>query len=302
VSTDEEELDEVACDHCGGAACIPLFPQAKQSHPPIVRCTGCGLCYLRRRLAPEALRSLYDADYFRSADSGAKGYDDYLADRVDILKTFHRRLSRIEKLTGGPGGVLLDVGCAAGFCLEAARERGWTPRGIEISEFAADAARSRGLEVTTGEFLPLTEELLHASLAVLTMWDYIEHVREPGAEIRRAHELLGPGGIFALATPDIGSLPARIFGAKWMGIKPEEHLTYFDRGSLRRYLEGAGFTIEEMRSTGKIVTLGFFARRVAFYSPRLGRLLTALLTTLRLDGRSLYVNPLDIVLVLARKS
>ena len=50
-----------------------------------------------------------------------------------------------------PGGRLLDVGCAAGFFLEAASQH-YAVTGVEVSEFAAQYAREEfGHRVFTGE-------------------------------------------------------------------------------------------------------------------------------------------------------
>lgn len=300
-----DSLETVACDYCGHGEADLLFGRAagdEATELPIVRCTRCGLCYLKKRLRPDALKALYGEHYFNSDDSGSKGYDHYLSDRPEILKTFGRRLGLIEKLRRGHVGRVLDVGCAAGFFLEAAKSRGWDAEGIEISEYAANVARKRGLSVASGEFLPCSKGLESGSFDAITMWDYIEHVREPGAEIRRVSELLVPGGIFALATPDVGSLPARIFRSRWMGIKPEEHLYYFDRPSILRYLEDHGMRAEVVRSTGKYVSLQFFAQRVGFYSQWLEKVISLGLRATGLGPRTLYVNPFDIMIVVARKS
>jgi predicted TPR repeat methyltransferase len=45
-----------------------------------------------------------------------------------------------------PGGVgLVDVGCASGYVLDAARDRGWAAVGVDVSEAALKRAARRGL-------------------------------------------------------------------------------------------------------------------------------------------------------------
>ncbi len=305
VNPENPPLETVTCDYCGASEANRIYPQKEDRNgipiPPIVRCKKCGLCYLSPRLPREALEALYTEQYFHSTDSGAKGYDDYLSDREDILKTFHRRLKAIEKSRGGSKGKLLDVGCAAGFCLEAAGKRGWEAQGIEISDYAASEAKKRGLTVQVGEFLPMAQNFERESLDAITMWDYIEHVRAPGREIRRAAELLKKGGILALATPNVASLPARFFGPGWMGIKAEEHLYYFDMDTMTRYANDAGLTTIYRKHGGKYVSLSFFVQRVGFYSRFVMNALNLPLRLLRLGSVSLYVNPYDIMIVMAQK-
>lgn len=301
----ESRLEQVACDFCGSARSAPVFHRSRSfaRHAPfvIVECADCGLRYVSPRLRAEALAELYSESYFRSDDSGRIGYDDYLASRPLLIPTFRDRMALLRRLLGRPGGRLLDVGCASGFGLEAAAEAGFEPLGIELSPFAGAAARARGLAVREGEFLPCAADLPDAHFACVTMWDYLEHVRSPNAEIARAARLLEPGGVFAIATPDVGSIPARLFRARWMGIKPDEHLYYFRRRDLRRALARAGLEVAYEGWAGKHVSLDLFARRLGFYFPILGRAVSAPLRALGLEGRAVYVNPFDILLIVARK-
>jgi SAM-dependent methyltransferase len=299
------QLETIACDYCGTSDADLIFQKGEDKMgnpvPPILRCKKCRLCYLSPRPTKDALEALYTEQYFHSTDSGAKGYNDYIADRDDIKKTFHRRLKAIEKFRGKPLQDLLDVGCAAGFCLEAATDLGWTPQGIEISEYAASEAKKRGFEVRVGEFLPEARHWEPESFDVITMWDYIEHVRSPGEEIRRAAELLKKGGVLAIATPNIASLPARFFGPGWMGIKAEEHLYYFDMDTLTRYATDAGLKSVYRKHGGKYVSLLFLIQRVGFYSRFLMKVLGIPVRLLGLGSVSLYVNSYDIMIVMARK-
>ncbi len=72
---------------------------------------------------------------------------------------------------------MLDIGCAAGFSLIAARERGWEAEGIECSEFCVQYARSRGLTVHQGSLHDYPGK--NESMDAITMWDYLEHSPDP---------------------------------------------------------------------------------------------------------------------------
>jgi len=266
----------------------------------IVRCPECGL--IRNRHLPkfERLKQIYTESYFRSTDSGSLGYDDYIADRAKITRTFQRRLREIERWIGHKGK-LLDVGCATGFSLEVAIERGWEAFGIELSEFACRFARDNlQIKIHCGSMADA--QLEPAGFDAITMWDYIEHCLDPLRELQLANKALKPGGLIALTTPDIASWPARISGARWMGIKDEEHLYYFTPVTMKRLLHQTGFQPERLEHVGKYVDVGFFVKRAGLYSSSVEGMLKRAAHLFRLANRVLYVNPFDIMLVYGKKT
>ena len=266
----------------------------------MIECDECGLVRVDAIPGREQLRRLYSESYFRSTDSGALGYDDYIADRKKISKTFQERMREIERWTGHKGR-LLDVGCAAGFSLEVARERGWDVHGIEISEFACNFARSTlGVSVSCGSLEEA--DLGSKTFDVVTMWDYIEHCPDPAKELALANQLMKTGGLLALTTPDIRSLPARMWGANWMGIKQGEHLFYFSPETIRRLLRRFGFEAVRLKHVGKYVDVAFFIKRTRLYSMAIERLLGRAAGLLHVADRVVYVNPFDIMLVYGRKT
>jgi 2-polyprenyl-3-methyl-5-hydroxy-6-metoxy-1,4-benzoquinol methylase len=282
------------CNLCGSAASVPLHQKLG-----IIKCADCGLARADHVPPGEELQKLYSEQYFRSSDSGALGYDDYAADRANIAKTFGKRMAEIERWTGRKGR-LLDVGCAMGFSLEAARGRGWEPHGVEISEYACEyARRDLGIEVFHGR---LGEAEFEAEyFDVITMWDYIEHSSDPAGELRRASSLLKKGGLLVLTTPNIGSLPARIWGPRWMGIKQDEHLFYFTPESIGEFLSKCGLKTVRLKHVGKYIDIDFFIQRTGLYSKMVERGLGKLAGALRIGESSLYVNPFDIMMVYAKK-
>jgi 2-polyprenyl-3-methyl-5-hydroxy-6-metoxy-1,4-benzoquinol methylase len=266
----------------------------------IIKCSGCGLVRVDEIPDRERLEHLYSESYFRSSDSGALGYDDYLADRAKISRTFHRRMREIEQWTGSTGR-LLDVGCAAGFSLDVAKKRGWEVEGIEISEFACELGhRELGIDIHCGS---LDEaDFGSESFDVITMWDYIEHVPDPRRDVAMANRLLKADGLLALSTPDISSLPARISGSRWMGIKHEEHLFYFSRNTIQKLLRICGFEPVRVEHVGKYIDVRFFSKRIGLYSGMLQRLIERMVNLVGIGDRVFYVNPFDIMLVYGKKT
>jgi len=60
----------------------------------------------------------------------------------------------------------------------------------------------------------------------VTLSEVIEHVPNPAEYVRRAGEVVRPGGLVYLTTPNVASLDRFLLGKGWKIIHPE-HLTYF---------------------------------------------------------------------------
>jgi 2-polyprenyl-3-methyl-5-hydroxy-6-metoxy-1,4-benzoquinol methylase len=290
------ERKVIPCNLCGRMDTQPFCPENGRS---LVQCQHCGLVYVSPRPDAHELYALYGESYFHNDDSGTVGYTNYIRDEANIRKTFQRRLKRVERFA--QPGRLLDVGCAAGFFLSEAQARGWEPHGLDVSSFAAHYTRDRfGIPAQQGSLLDL--DYPDASFDLVTMWDVIEHVPDPAAHVDRIARLLPPGGHFALATPDVASLPAKLTGKRWVGYKlQEEHVYYFSAATLTAMLDKAGFDVVDTWHVGKYVTLSLFFNRLGMYSSILGGIGRWAERTFRLSEHSVYVNPLDIVALTARK-
>ena len=108
-----------------------------------------------------------------------------------------RRVARLI----GPRGRVLDVGCGAGGALNALAGVGeWDVCGLELDAEAARQAVRRGSTCGRATWsTPTSPE----SFDLIRMGHVIEHVRDPIATLRRAWELLRPGGILFGETPNI---------------------------------------------------------------------------------------------------
>ena len=171
--------------------------------------------------------------------------DDYAGYRSD--ETFVANCKRVieEEFLGriSPPARILDVGCGSGDFMTTAREFGYEVQGIDVSEAAAKKCRDRGLKAAAGDFL--TEEF-GGKFDLITFWDVVEHLREPGASLKRAHELLNPGGFVFAKVPAFGTLTVRICNAvpRTSGglLGAPDHVQYFSRETLGRLFEDHRFT------------------------------------------------------------
>lgn len=266
------------------------------------RCTQCGLIFSDWRLTHAELESLY------------RRMQDQLYDREDRCRrlTFQRGLALIEQHHGGgrgfadaanpprpkSSGKLLDVGCATGIFLDEAAARGWQVAGVDLSHWAVKQARGRGLHhVHECDLYALPEV---GPIDCVTMLDYIEHDPNPVRLVERVSQLLEPGGLLYITSPDIGGWAARLLGARWWGINPL-HLYYFSRPCIARLLENHGFQIVVARSYTRVFTLGYWASRLEHFHPIFGRGGEALARAVGLAGLRIPLNLGDMMEVLARR-
>jgi 2-polyprenyl-3-methyl-5-hydroxy-6-metoxy-1,4-benzoquinol methylase len=233
-------LIQVSCDMCGASSSDFLF---KKNGLTGVRCAACGLVYINPRPTDEFLKSdIYNEGYF-NAEKGYGIEDLHGKGREEALKRSDALFNEIEK-SASPGAVL-DIGCAAGFFLETARRRGWSPQGVEISDYAACHARDNlSLDVSTGDFVTL--ELPTDKFDLVLMMDVIEHLTSPKKGLQKVNNVLKSGGLLVIETPNFDSAPAKVLGVEWGLIAPEHHLFYFTPTTLKKMLEATGFEIVSM--------------------------------------------------------
>jgi SAM-dependent methyltransferase len=182
-------------------------------------------------------------------------YDEEAAGRG---RNFSKILATLERLGQGRGR-LFDVGAATGILLGLARARGWAVDGVEPSAWAVRLAKSKyGLDIRPGDFE--SAPLPAAAFEAVTMIDVVEHTARPAAAVRRAREILVPGGLLCVVTPDFGSLAARLAGRRWWHLRPG-HLSYFNLRSLTALLEGAGFRVVRRRRYAWTFSLHYLITR-----------------------------------------
>jgi len=216
------------------------------------RCPDCGHIFANPCPSPDYIFSLY-------GQVEDPLYEEEAAGRA---RNFRPILDTLQKLVPA-GGRLFDVGAATGILLDLARRRGFAPDGVEPSAWAVRvAAEKYRLALRRGAFE--TAALIPGSCAVVTMIDFIEHTPVPLAAVEKANQILRPGGILSLVTPDIHSLAARIAGRRWWHYRPA-HLAFFSCSSLQALLGRSGFSIiHERRYAWTFSAHYLLSRKTAF--------------------------------------
>lgn len=222
-------------------------------------CGACELEFIYPQPTPEEIASLYDQSYYDSW--GLNGHED----ATELMKhdTFNHKLDTIETFMPGKGDIL-DIGCATGFFLDAARQRGWNPYGVELSEYSSGIARQKiGTDrIITGR----VEEAAFndAVFDAIIMTDVIEHVSDVHSFLREVTRILKPGGIISITTPNPAGLSCRLLGRNWPHYKLE-HLMYYTPGALELLLEPMGYNRLHLSAATKTLTLAYLELQMRTY-------------------------------------
>jgi 2-polyprenyl-3-methyl-5-hydroxy-6-metoxy-1,4-benzoquinol methylase len=280
-----------SCPACGHPHAKLLFDVAPYRY---MTCSACNLAYLDPTCAPKTDIGLFEQAYFEGGAMG--GYLSYESAQSIHRRNARARLASLGRTHLGPPGRLLDVGCALGTLSDEARGLGWHAQGIELSDWASTRARERlGLTVHR----TLTDLLAEhpAPFDAITFIQVLEHMPDPSKALAEARRLLAPNGVLLIETWDLGSRVSRVFGRHWQQVNAPTVRFLFDRVSLRRLLETAGFRDYVIRVVPKWVSLGHAAQTAAAkLLPGADRLVK------RLRGLSLSVPYFldDLILVVAR--
>jgi SAM-dependent methyltransferase len=238
------------CALCGAVERMHLF---EKDGYPIARCAACGLIQVDVELGRDELEAIYGEDFFTEEEL----FHDYVSQRGVRLESGRALADVLAGLV--PSGRLLDVGCAAGFFLEAA-SRHFEVTGVEFSPFAADYARKEfGLRVLNGDVTEV--DLDGEQFDVVTMWATIEHMANPFAAVKAVGELTNPGGLFVLSTGDAAGPLAKRDLPGWNLMIPPYHLFFFTPETIELLLAKAGFRVHRIIYDGVVAESGPLATK-----------------------------------------
>jgi 2-polyprenyl-3-methyl-5-hydroxy-6-metoxy-1,4-benzoquinol methylase len=231
-----------ACPVCGRSPnpAVARFPRRSY-----FRCRSCRILYLADFGGPIVS---YGESYFFEEYRRQYGRT-YLEDFNAIREAGRRRLQFLLPLLQVSAPRLLDVGCAYGPFLQAARELGVAAEGLEVSAEAVRHVREKlGFPCAQGDFLqvPLPERGYDA----VTLWYVLEHFRDAAAALTRANRLLRTGGALAFSTPSASGISARRSLNRFLKASPADHFTVWTPRLAGPLLRRFGFRLKRLRVTG----------------------------------------------------
>ncbi|WP_170941000.1 class I SAM-dependent methyltransferase [Antarctobacter heliothermus] len=143
-------------------------------------------------------------------------------------------------------GTILEVGPGGGAVLGWLIAQGHTPTAVEHSpSLSKHLATHYDITVKSGEFeaLDLGKDIFDAFCS----FHVIEHVRDPLAHLQNAFDIVRPGGMAFVATPNADSWEQRIPG----NLSPNydsAHLRVFSQASLYKLADEVGWQIEQTKT------------------------------------------------------
>lgn len=215
----------MSCPICGAESA----PDTVFAPSPLLRCRSCDFAFLPA--TPE--EGLYDERYFADYDG-----EDYLAAEPQRRFESRRRLDLLARHLPPPAR-LLEIGAAAGFFLDEARERGYEGVGLELNEeMAAHAREALGLDLRTGRIEDAGPA--EGAFDVACAFHVVEHLPAPVEAVSALRAALRPGGIVLIEVPNAGSEVARRQGSDWPALKLPHHLGQYGPRSMAALIDAAG--------------------------------------------------------------
>ena len=246
----------VFCNLCGSHSSEHLFSK-KGYH--LVRCNDCDLAYIANPPDEAGIKAIYTTEATYHDELLDSASDDHARHR----RTAQQHIAMLQYFRPTLEGLkIFDIGCSSGIFLDAARDMGMRCHGAELSpETSAFARQHYNLDVHHGDWRDAGFDA--ASFDVVTLFDVIEHLPDPLAELTAIRRLLKPGGLLLQSTPDIDGLFPRAsykLARKldyWPHPEPPHHLFQFSQATLSAMVRKAGYSVEGARHTAIDMSYNF---------------------------------------------
>jgi 2-polyprenyl-3-methyl-5-hydroxy-6-metoxy-1,4-benzoquinol methylase len=227
-----KNLCKIVCPICNSGKVFNYF----KDEPNLKECKDCKIVFAHPFSVN--LTAAYDEDYYKP------WHEKQFRQRV---KMWRRRLKIVRKFY--KAGKLLDVGTGDGLFLKVAKEENFNICGTEISPVAVGIAKNLyNLDVHLTEIENVDFE--ENSFDVCTIWHVIEHVKNPIEILKKVYELLKPGAVVFVATPNLNKYVSRMIYRlrhnkpyPFYSQKGEPHLLHFTEYTLEKIIKKAGFKI-----------------------------------------------------------
>ena len=133
-----------------------------------------------------------------------------------------------------------DLGCGAGTFLSQMRSLQAIPTGVDPSSHSAEALRIKNIEFHLGTAEALPSALTNRRFDIVSMFQSLEHCRDPGLAVSNAVSLLKPDGLLVIDVPNMNCIGFKKYGPVWWHTDAGRHLHFFTKASLTKLLAGAG--------------------------------------------------------------
>ncbi|HTC43977.1 MAG TPA: DUF5672 family protein [Steroidobacteraceae bacterium] len=242
------------CPLCGGSSTTLGFAHCTSHvlwHEPLptsiewLRCTAC-----------EHVHSRHHWTEAGAAELARKAVANRPPDTLATLEARAGWSPVVEKVAALLGGyraiadgpskpIWVDVGCGDGALVTTAVDYGFAAIGLDIESAAVSRLQQLGFNALQRDFMALKFEV---TPDVMSMADVLALLPRPIAALRKVADVLRPGGVLILSTPDLSSSEWRVMEAgktnpSWMDL---ERFHVFSRDRLIALLGDAGFEVRDL--------------------------------------------------------
>lgn len=232
----------------------------RTAHHTFRKCANCGMIYLSLSDDSETVR--YEKSYFNEEYKNQYGKT-YLEDFESIKKNCTGRMKIIDALSASEKTEkrILDIGCAYGPFLSAAKDKNWIPHGSDVCDDAVlYVSETLGFKAANASFalFDIKKEFGVSEFDAVTMWYVIEHIKDLKSNLTAVNKMLKTGGIFAFSTPNASGISRRTNAQQFFAQSPKDHYSLWELNNTQRCLSRFGFKI------CKIVPTGIHPERIPF--------------------------------------
>jgi 2-polyprenyl-3-methyl-5-hydroxy-6-metoxy-1,4-benzoquinol methylase len=239
----EKYVENVNCPHCFSNNHNNEFKLNGFTH---VQCKNCDSVYVTPRLKDEFIDKLYTDSYY--SEMFTKSMIPFFEKRKKLLgqNKYNQILHHSVKM-----GSVLDIGCGVGELIDVFKDNGWDSDVVELNPAAISWLEKKGHNVNKVHFADYNTEKKYD---IVMAWNVIEHVLDPKEFVKKAFDLLKPGGIFVSEVPHGNSLlidycrktnkdPLRI-------LQGEQHIMLYSKKAYEDLHVKAGFEKIFVKSNG----------------------------------------------------
>lgn len=225
---------------------------ARTKHHTFRRCSKCKMIYIS--FSDDSEKVKYEKSYF--AEEYKKQYGKtYLDDFESIKKSGIERIKNIDCVysENRKEKTVLDIGCAYGPFLSAAKDDQWIPYGSDIAEDAVNYVNSNlNIKAVTASFadIDIQKSFGVEQFDAVTMWYVIEHIKDLDSTLCKINSMLKKGGVFAFSTPCGSGISRKYCAESFFNQSPKDHYSIWEKENTARVLRKYGFKVKKIVSTG----------------------------------------------------
>lgn len=204
-----------------------------------VACQECELAFHRYILAPEWNERRFSRWMSQEAIEAFEAAFKTAANDFAIAADYTAHVLRLERLTRELRGAqrvrVLDFGCGYGGFLAMCALYGFEAYGVDRA--AAKLENNKHAKV----FAEIDDVVPMAPFHALTLFEVLEHLDDPHPLLLRLRDLLVPGGILVLETPDCSGVQDIRTLEDYRKIHPLEHINGYTPETMKRFAARLGF-------------------------------------------------------------